>query len=393
MDILLIIALILPFLGKFRKIATLASFILALAVSIKNNYFVAGFFFALSIVVLWISKWRAMKYPLFYLAMFDLIGLLNSKNFLELYIYFELAVYASYFLVTSQVNPKPLFRYFVVNSVGSALMLLSIAVSYLQTGILTVITKESLIFFSIGLLIKLGIAPFQDWLAEIYKTVSVSAIIFFSAVLTEVSPLALLFAITSPSVPLQIFAMLSMSAANLIALKETSLKRILALFDASNLAYDLLAIAVATSASRIAALYMMLSHVVSMTFAFIALDISKSTKLNNLKAPLGMELPFYTAFFALSGLPPFHMFPAKMALFTSVFIESRILSYILIGNLALGAASSLRIISSIKGTIKTDENKKYKFLMYFLLVASIIFGLFPKPFFDAVSSQMGLFIR
>jgi multicomponent Na+:H+ antiporter subunit D len=272
-------------------------------------------------------------------------------------------------------------------------MLLSIAISYLQTGLLTTITKESMIFFSIGLLIKLGIAPFQDWLAEIYKNVSVSAIVFFSAVLTEVSPLALLFAITVPSIPLQIFAMLSMSAANLIALRETSLKRILTLFDASNLAYDLLAIAVATAASRTAALYMMLSHVVSMSFAFIALDMSKSTKINNLKAPLGMELPFYAAFFALSGLPPFHMFPAKMALFASVFSESHILSYILIGNLALGAASSLRIISSIKGTIKTDENKKYKFLMYLLLAASIIFGLFPMPFFKAVSSQMSLFTK
>ncbi len=391
MDVLMLTAFLLPFLGKFRKIATTFAFFLALFLAINNNYFIAVFFFTLSLAILWLSDWTDAKYPLFFLAMFDLIGLLNSSNLFELFIYFELAIYASYFLIADPNNFKTLFRYFVVNSIGSAFMLFSIALSFFNTGSLTSISNGPLIFFVIGLLIKLGIAPFQDWLVEIYKTVSLSSSLFFASVLTSVSPLALLLVIKQPSLPLQLFALLSMFIANLMALREDSLKRILALFGASNLAYGLLAISTASEASRFAALFIMLSHVIAISFALTALAISQSTKLNNLKAPAGLELPFYAAFFALSGLPPFHLFPAKLLLFSAVFTESHPFSYLLLINLALGAFTSIRILSGIQGSIKLKIPKKFRILLFGFLILSLLLGLFPLLFTKALQSQMQLF--
>ena len=94
MDVLMLTALLLPFFGKFRKIATVFAFFLAIFIAINNNYFIAIFFFTLSLVILWLSDWTSAKYPLFFLAMFDLIGLLNSSNLFELFIYFELAIHS-----------------------------------------------------------------------------------------------------------------------------------------------------------------------------------------------------------------------------------------------------------------------------------------------------------
>ncbi|MBR9689394.1 MAG: hypothetical protein GOV01_00655 [Candidatus Altiarchaeota archaeon] len=392
MDVFLALALLLPFTGKSRKQLSAIAFFIALMVSVIEGQFIGVFFFSLSLMVFWLSDWSDAKYPLFFLAMFDLIGLLNSSNLVELFLYFELAIYASYFLILEKRDLKSVFRYFVVNSVGSALMLFSIAVSYYQTGSITLLTPQATIFFALGLLIKLGIAPFQDWLVEIYRSASLSSIIFFSAILTEISPLALLLVIKEPSPILQIFAMFSMFIANMMALTEVSMKRILALFDASNLAYVLLAIAAASPASRTAALYMMFSHVIAMTFAFTALIISGSKTIHDLRAPKGIEIPFYASFFALAGLPPFHLFPSKILLFSSVFSISEPLSYVLLLNLVLSALVALRVFSSIKGSRNVRINKKFKTFFFVMLAISLLLGFFPLKFFEAIKSQMGLFI-
>lgn len=393
MDYLMATALMLPFLGKWRKLATALAFAVAIGLSLQTNYFIAAFFFGLSLVVLWLSDWSDAKYPLFFLAMFDLIGLLRSSTFLELFIYFELAMYASYFLIFEKKSARAVVRYFIVNAIGSAFMLLSIAAAYFQSGSLIIMPQGPLMFFVLGLFIKLGIAPFQDWLVEIYKTVSLPSIIFFSAILTEISPLALLMVVTVPSPTLQIFAMVSMFIANFMALTETSLLRLIALFDASNLAYDLLAIAVASPTSRTAALYMMFSHVIAITLVFIVIVISKSKTIKDLKAPRGLEIPFYASFLVLSGLPPFHLFPSKLFLFSSVFSESLPISYFLLANLVLGAIASLRLFASVKGTRRVKIPSKIKIIIFALLATSIILGLYPLAFFNAVESQLALFIR
>ena len=393
MDPLLALALVLPFLGKFRKMGTLLAFIIALAFSISQGYYLATFFFTLSIILIVFSSWPQSKYPIFYLAMFDLIGLLRSKTILELFLYFELAIYASYFLITEKRDLRAVFRYFIVNSIGSALMLFAVALSFAETGSLSHLAQKAQIFFVLGLLIKLGIAPFQDWLVEIYRTASLPTILFFSAVLTEISPLALLLVIRKPSPVLQLFALASMSIANIMALSEHNMRRLLALLDASNLAYDLLAIAIASSFSRTAALYMMFSHVLAMCFAFTALIVSKARSIYELHPPKGLEVPFYASFFALSGLPPLHLFPSKILLFLSVFRESSLFSYILLINLALGALVSLRILAAIKHARKIEVEKKYVIFLYFLLAISLLLGLFPNLFFSFVSSQLLFFNR
>ncbi|MBR9679902.1 MAG: hypothetical protein GOU99_02540 [Candidatus Altiarchaeota archaeon] len=393
MDELMLLALILPFAGKLRKPATAVAFLYAFLLTLVRQHLIASFFFGLCLILIWLSDWSVYKYPLFFLAMFDLIGILQSSNLLELFIYFELAIYASYFLIFGKEHLKAVIRYFIVNSVGSAFMLFAIAVNFYQTGSLTLLGQGPLMFFVLGLLIKLGIAPFQDWLVEIYQTVKLSGRLFFAIVLTEISPLALLLVVQDQSVPLQVFSMVSMLIANLLLLSEGNMLRILALFDASNLAYDLLAIGVASPASRTAALFMMFSHVLAMLFAFLAVEASKSRKLSELAAPKGMVIPFYAAFFALSGLPPFHLFPSKLLLFSSVFVSSKPVSYFLILNMLLGALAAMRIFASIKGTRQVKVDRKVKILLYLVLIVSVILGLFPQKFFELVSSQMSFFVR
>ena len=51
MDELILIALLLPFLGRARKPATAIAFVVALALSLREGYFIASFFFALSLVI------------------------------------------------------------------------------------------------------------------------------------------------------------------------------------------------------------------------------------------------------------------------------------------------------------------------------------------------------
>ncbi|MBR9681814.1 MAG: hypothetical protein GOV00_03375 [Candidatus Altiarchaeota archaeon] len=389
MNELLLIALVLPFLGRHRKTATVFAFIFAIITSLRSNYLIAVFFFILSLVIISISHWKDAKYPLFFLAMFDLIGLLNSQNFLELFLYFELAIFASYFLIFDRKNFMPLIRYFIVNSIGSALMIFAIALSFMSTGSLSHLSPTALILFVLGLLIKLGIAPFQDWLVEIYKFVPLSMALFFSTVLTEIAPLALLIVVTVRVPSLEIFAMFSMFLASVMAFSEKNMIRMLALIDASNLAYDVLAIAIATPASRSAALFMMFSHVIAMCLVFTVLIISKSKSIDKLRAPKGLVLPFYSAFFALSGLPPFQLFPSKIMLFTSVFDVSHPVSYFLLFNMGLSALVSLRILASIRGTRNVGPiDPKLKILVWGLLITSVVFGLFPRIFFEGVLSQM-----
>jgi len=391
MDVLLVIALLLPFTREWRKPLTSLAFIYATASSFAQGYPLASFFFALSLMIIWLSKWKEAKYPLFFLAMFDLIGIINSQTLLELFIYFELAIYASYFLIFS--HKKATLRYFIVNVVGSALMLFAIALSFFKTGSLVKLTNDATLFFLVGLLVKLGIAPFQDWLVEIYKAVSFELRIFFASVLTEISPLALLIIITKPSPTIEALALFSMLIANLMSLSEISLLRFVALVDASNLAYDLVAISVASSTSRVAALYMMFAHVITIALIFALIEASKADNLKEFWIPKGLEIPFYGAFMALAGLPPFHTFPSKLFLFTSVFSVNDPLSYFLIINMVLSAFAALRIMSKVKGSKNIEVNYKVRAVVLALFFLSLYLGLAPKSLFDTATSQINLFTR
>ncbi|HDR53751.1 MAG TPA: hypothetical protein ENN60_03745 [archaeon] len=389
MNELLVTALILPFLGKYRKPATLMAFLFAVYLSLVEGYYLATFFFILSIVLMGISRWEPAKYPLLFLAMFDLIGLVNSQNLLELFLYFELAIYASYFLIFGKENLRALFRYFIVNSIGSAFMIFAIALTFVTSGSLNYLTNPALVFFVLGLLIKLGMAPFQDWLVEIYHKVSLSLILFFSVVLTEVAPLALLMVVDRPVKALELLALFSMLLANLLALAEKDLIRLLALIDASNLAFDLLAISIATAASRVAAIYMMFSHVLAMALAFSVIVLSGSKRISRLYIPPALTAPFFAAFFILSGLPPFHLFPAKVVLFSAVFDATQGTSYLLLFNLLLNAMVALRVMAAAKtGKTKKAIPLSFTVLVWSLVLISLILGLFPNFFFQLSASQL-----
>lgn len=131
-------------------------------------------------------------YEFILLILFAVIGmllLLASNDFLTMFLSLELQSFCLYTLAAARINRAQSIeaglKYFVLGSLASGLLLLGCSLIYLYNGlsnftdikmVITVsddpviLTGFSLgfLFILIGFLFKLGVAPFHNWLPEVY---------------------------------------------------------------------------------------------------------------------------------------------------------------------------------------------------------------------------------
>jgi NADH-quinone oxidoreductase subunit N len=295
---------------------------------------------------------------------------------------FSLAMYVlAGFNRRSRPNREAALKYFLVGAFAAAFFLFGVALFYgatatvslgslptLLSGLAAGDPRRNLLFASLALMLvglgfKVGLAPFHLWAPDTYEGAPTPVTAFLSAG-AKVAGFAMLiqfshfFPFHDPLVFSLVawLAVMTMTLANLGALKQSGLKRMLAYSSVAHSGFALVALAGGSASSSSAVLNYVLVYAI-MNFAAFAmlLMLEKGGKTITFREiqGLGFEKPFFglclaVTMFAMAGIPPTAGFMAKLYVFRSALEGGHpgLLIFAVL-NSVLAAAYYLRVLVAI----------------------------------------------
>nr|YP_008474540.1 NADH-plastoquinone oxidoreductase subunit 2 [Marsilea crenata]AGI51478.1 NADH-plastoquinone oxidoreductase subunit 2 [Marsilea crenata] len=274
----------------------------------------------------------------------------------------------------------------------------------------------SLTFIVAGMAFKLSLVPFHQWTPDVYEGSPTPVVAFFS-VTSKVAAPALstrLFGIIFPylsdewHIALGVLATLSMILGNLVAVTQTSMKRMPAYSSISQIGYIVIGILAADPENGYASMitYTFIHILMNLgTFACITL-FSLRTGTDNIRdyAGLHMKDPILTlslvlCLLSLGGMPPSSGFFGKLYLFwhgwkagsyplvpialvtsvVSIYYYLKIIKLMFTGNDGMSDTSTIYIQNSLVSSSTSTSKSSIEIAMIIRALASILSGVSIDP--------------
>jgi NADH-quinone oxidoreductase subunit N len=320
----------------------------------------------------------------FVLTLFALLGMqviITGNSFLTLYLGVELNALSLYALVALQRDrnraSEAAMKYFVLGALASGMLLYGMSMIYGATGSLDVdqvaralhddhgnrtLLIFGLVFVVSGIAFKLGVVPYHMWVPDVYDGAP-TAITLLIGSAPELAGFALTLRLLSGALQgaaidwqgmLIVLSVLSIVLGNLIAIAQTSIKRMLAYSAIANMGYMLMGFLTANRYGFAAAMFYTVSYVLTIMAAFgVVMLLSRagfeSDRIDDLKG-LNQRSPWWAfimllTMFSLAGIPPTLGFYAKFMVFEAAINEGLVWLAV-VGVLAAlyGAFYYLRIV-------------------------------------------------
>nr|YP_008082123.1 NADH dehydrogenase subunit B [Cunninghamia lanceolata]AGL10969.1 NADH dehydrogenase subunit B [Cunninghamia lanceolata]BCK52157.1 NADH-plastoquinone oxidoreductase subunit 2 [Cunninghamia lanceolata var. konishii] len=230
----------------------------------------------------------------------------------------------------------------------------------------------ALLSITVGIAFKLSLVPFHQWTPDVYEGsptpvvafISVISKVAASALATRIFDIIFYFSLNEWHFILEILAILSMILGNLIAITQTSIKRMLAYSSIGQIGYILIGIIDRDSINGYASMitYMLFYIFMNLgTFACIVL-FSLRTGTDNIRdyAGLYMKDPFSAlslslCLLSLGGIPPLAGFFGKLYLFWCGWQAG---SYLLVSIGLFMSVISIYYYLKIIKLLMTERNKE-----------------------------------
>jgi len=222
-----------------------------------------------------------------------MIGLACAGDLFNLWVWFEAMAISSYMLVAfhreQSASLEAGVKYLVQSATGSVLVVLGIALVLAKTGVLDLIEIQATAqasptllaagaLFTIGFGVKIALVPLHTWLPDAHSQAPSGISAMLSGVVIEAGLIALLRSLAGVGLSwgalLMGFGALNMLAGNLLALRQTQVKRLLAYSSISQVGYMLLGLGIGLYAGQSAGiqggLFHLLNHGLMKGLAFLA---------------------------------------------------------------------------------------------------------------------------
>jgi multicomponent Na+:H+ antiporter subunit D len=293
--------------------------------------------------------------PLVHMMLAGVGGAFVTADLFNLYVWFEVMLIAALGLLAHGASARQLdatLKYFVLNVLGTMLLLMSIAYLYGITGHLNFTALETaaqtidplrLLPFVAALvaafLVKAGAFPLYAWLPASYHTLPAPLAALFAALLTKVGVYAVLrllgdlFTVSPPLLyeALGWIAVATMVFGVLGAAWHWDMRRILAFHIISQIGYMLLGIALASRDGNAGTIFYILHHIIvkANLFLIVAIvfrlagsyDLRRAGGLYRLRPWLGVL--FLVPALSLVGMPPLSGFWAKLIVLREAILQDQ----------------------------------------------------------------------
>jgi NADH-quinone oxidoreductase subunit N len=296
------------------------------------------------------------------LSVFSSLLILNSNDLIGLFFIIELQSLSFYILVsskqTSSFSTEGGLKYFILGSFSSGIILFGISLIYGFTGFLSYhdlmlflstfqfLDLSSFYYFSfngffaglilitIGLLFKLGAAPFHMWTPDVYEG-SPMIITAYLSTIPKVSVLFVFFKLYYV-VFFEVFhvyqilfiltALLSIILGSIAAIYQVKLKRLLTYSMITNTGYIVLGLSIGDVSGIFTTLFYLISYIVIMLGLFSIFTALRTVTGNVLIKRLNwlinlaevnpfLSFSLFLLLFSIAGIPPLLGFYGKLFLF------------------------------------------------------------------------------
>lgn len=360
--------------------------------AIVKGILAAGAFIVLLQSDVWLSREdTAHKRGEFYiLTLSTLLGMyfmIGAGHFLMFFIGLELASVPMACLVAfdkyKHNSAEAGAKYILSALFASGLMLYGISFMYGTTGTLyfddmsagingSALQILALVFFFTGLGFKISLVPFHLWTADTYEGAPTSVTSYLSVVSKAAAAFSLMVILIKVFAPmteywqmlLYIVIVLSITVANLFAIRQKNLKRFLAFSSISQAGYIMLAVISGTPYGMTSLVFYVLVYMVANLAAFgvisaveqnsggkVGMDDYNGLYSTNPKLAVIMML----ALFSLAGIPPFAGFFSKFFIFAAAFDQGfHVLVFIALINTVISLYYYLLVVKAM--FITPNEN-------------------------------------
>ncbi|MBE0477920.1 NADH/ubiquinone/plastoquinone (complex I), partial [Candidatus Aerophobetes bacterium] len=264
-------------------------------------------FFATLYSVSYMKRFTAKSkfYSLFSLMLAGMNGVVLTGDFFNLFVFLEIASIASYALVAFGVEAEELeaaFKYMVMSSVASILILFSIGLLYGLTGSLnmadvggiiqgknSLLLSFSLVLFLAGFGLKAAIIPFHAWLPDAHPSAPAPISAMLSGVLIKAlgiyTIMRIFFNVYGMNIQLSwvfmIMGIISMIGGGILALRQQDFKRLLAYSSISQMGYIMIGLGCGNYWGLLGALFHLFNHATFKSLLFLnsgAVEYSTGTR-------------------------------------------------------------------------------------------------------------------
>lgn len=305
------------------------------------------------------------KYYAMLLAMIGvMIGLACAGDLFNLWVWFEAMAVSSYLLVSfyreQAASLEAGMKYLIQSAIGSVLVLVGIALVLANAGTLDMAGVREAVtgsdvsrwvwlgagaLFIVGFGVKVAFVPLHTWLPDAHSQAPSGISAMLSGVVIEVGLIAMLRALSvltglgeSWGVLFLAFGALNILYGNLLALRQTYVKRMLAFSSLSHVGYMLMGFGIAlTSGIELGAqgaFFHLFNHMLMKGLAFLAVGALLYALFlqNDSHSPLAISdlagasqkyslvaFGLSVALLGLGGLPPLAGFMSKWQIFVAGF--------------------------------------------------------------------------
>ena len=288
----------------------------------------------------WVEKnWKHAGefYMLIISTLLGMFVMMSSGSFLMFFLGLEMASVPLACMVAFDRDRKEsaegAAKYILVATFSSGVMLFGISFIYAATGTLyfsdvaavvsgSPLCIKGLVFFFSGLGFKISLVPFHFWTADTYQGAPTPVTGYLSVISKGAAAITLCTILMKAFAPmveywdymLYIVIVLSITVANLFAIRQNELKRFMAFSSISQAGYIMLAV-VGNGQLGVAALtYYVLVYIVANMAVFTVINVVEQN--NNGRTDMAAYNGFYQtnpklsflmtlALFSLAGIPPF----------------------------------------------------------------------------------------
>jgi formate hydrogenlyase subunit 3/multisubunit Na+/H+ antiporter MnhD subunit len=377
-----------------------------------------------------------LYYPLILLILAGLMGMFMSANLFNLFLLVEFITVTASALIAfrfyQEIAIKAGFKYLIMSSIGTMLMLLGVYYVFRSTGTMDLdlvfisadpFTKIGGASFLLGFSLKAGVVPLHTWVPDVYGHApsAVSGLlagVISKSMLFMMPLICLKLGIQSKELGayLMIFACLNMLIGSIRMLRQVLLRRFLSFSTIAQTGYLMFAMGIGLyydlDQAITASLYLFLVIAVMKSLAFLSAGIFEfhlgSQNIDQVSG-VGLVLPFPALCFSISlaglaGIPLLAGFNGKWLVFTAAFATNDVFALsilvIFLASSVIGLGGYLPIIvkqyyRSRHSMIDLDQfPKQFKVSNWILIPVSILtilvigIGIYPTPWITLIEKIM-----
>ncbi|MBR1688982.1 MAG: NADH-quinone oxidoreductase subunit N [Prevotella sp.] len=338
-----------PAVGVMKVILTLGTFIVAL---MAQPWLVRAD----------VSNKVGEFYELILSTLLGMYVMMSSGNFLMFFLGLEMASVPLACLVAfdklKKQSAEGAAKFILTATFSSGVMLYGISFIYGATGTLyfddvaarlsvTPLTLMGLVFFFSGLGFKISLVPFHFWTADTYQGAPTPVTGYLSVVSKGAAAFTLMTILTKTFAPLTeywdymlyIVIVLSITVANLFAIRQSELKRFMAFSSISQAGYIMLAVIGSSQYGVTALMYYVLIYVVANMSVFTVINVVEhnnggATRMSDYNGfyQTNPRLAFLMtlALFSLAGIPPFAGMFSKFFVFMAAAQQGSFWAYFVV---------------------------------------------------------------